>query len=346
MLVLAAVFTLLASIDQRKLWYVTRGWTYANPAANEPSEAYLAFIRGSLILMAAGSIFMGVCVMSAADAGPSTGAEQSSGDEYDYPTWEADDSPTPEYTGPQHGTALGLLGSERFERHDGPESPESDVSGPEGQATKEWDQALPPSAQTVRAILPDQAAMRPSRVDDQQEVFDDQREEPEVGSAGEAYICEVIDALCVSLQAYGDLEYATTSGSHVVEFQVLAYDSSLAAQRALDGVRLYYSGSADYLEVYDPEYDRDFGSDAMTSYADYTTTFDDGSHRAVIDFVRQGPYLGVVWLAADYGYGHDPDNVGIERRLSQLISHRMEQAKQGGEPSGTVGDAYRELYLS
>jgi hypothetical protein len=323
MLVPAALCTLLACIDQRKIWYYTRGWAYANPAANEPSQAYYAFTRVSLVLLAMGSIAMGFWIMAAADNEPTAGAD------YDSSTGE-------DNTAPQHGTALGLRGSERFERLDGPESPGSAAPGQEGPAPREWDQALPATAETVEAILPDQAAMRPSR-------FADQREEPEVGSVTEAYACAAIDALCDSLQTYGDIEYATTNGSHVVEFQVLAYDSAMAAQRALDAVELYYAGSEDYLETYDPEYGPDYGEDAMASYEDYTTTFDSGSPRAASDFIRQGPYLGVIWLAADYGHGHDPDNVGTERRLNQLIALRMGQAKRGEQPDATASDAYQEL---
>jgi hypothetical protein len=84
--------------------------------------------------------------------------------------------------------------------------------------------------------------MRPS-------LFTNQRKEPEAASGAEAYVCDAIAALCESLHAYGDVEYATTDGSRVIEFQVLSYDSATAAQQALDAVRLYYADSYDYLDT-------------------------------------------------------------------------------------------------
>jgi hypothetical protein len=121
MLGVAAVLTLLACIDQRKLWYCTRGWTYADPAANEPSEAYFAFTRVGLVILVLGSIAIVTWVWSATpeDNGPAPGAD------YDASAWEHDtpdedntpnqDDTRDQYNTPaRHGTALDLRDSERF----------------------------------------------------------------------------------------------------------------------------------------------------------------------------------------------------------------------------------------
>jgi hypothetical protein len=322
----AAVLVLLACIDQRKLWYYTRGWTYADPAANGPSDAYFAFVRVGLVLLAMGSVFMGTWVSAAADNEPTAGAD------HDSSTWEGEAPYENEPDLAADTTALELRGPERFERLDEAASSGSASPGPEGPAPREWDQALPATAETVGAILPDQAAMRPS-------LFTDQRQQPVVRSGAEAYACEAIAALCESLRAYGDVEYATPDGERIIEFQVLAYDSALAAQRALDGVKLYYADSDYYLDVGPSPVPH---GDAMAVYEDYTTRFDRGTPRALLDFTRQGPYLGVVWQAADHGHGNDLVDPDTEIYRNELIAQRMGQAKRGEQPDATAHDGLGE----
>jgi hypothetical protein len=323
----AAVLVLLACIDQRKLWYYTRGWTYADPAANQPSEAYFAFIRVSLVLLALGTIAMGTWLWSATPEN----SEPTAGADYDYPTGEDESAYEDDAYLRGDATALDLRGPERFERLDEPTSPGFASPGPQGPAPREWDQALSATAETVGAILPDQAAMRPS-------LFTDQRQGPVVRSGAEAYPCEAITALCESVHAYGDVEYATPDGERVIEFQVLAYDSALAAQQALDAVELYYADSDDYLHV-DPPIPH---GDAMAVYEDYTTRFDSGTPRALLDFTRQGPYLGIVWQAADHGHGSDLVSPDTEDDLNVLIAQRMGEARRGGRPDAAARDGLGE----
>jgi hypothetical protein len=332
----AAVLVLLACIDQRKLWHYTRGWT-ADPAANQPSEAYFAFIRVSLVLLALGTITMGTWVWFAVPEDN----EPTADTDYDTPTWDDETPYESEPDSRENTTALDLHGPERFERLDEPASPgpASPAPGPEGPAPREWDEALPATAETVGAILPDQAAMRPS-------LFTDQRQQPVVRSGAEAYACEAIAALCESLQAYGDVEYATPDGERVIEFQVLAYDSALAAQRALDGVKLYYAGSYYYVDVGPPlPPGAAMEADAMEAFEDYTTSFDGGTPRALIDLTRQGPYLGVVWQAASHGHASALTNPDTEIDLNELIAQRMGQAKRGEQPDAPARDGLGEPWF-
>ncbi|MEO3751400.1 hypothetical protein [Streptomyces sp. B6B3] len=234
---------------------------------------------------------------------------------------------------PDDENATNLGPAERYERLDGP-APETASPDPDATAPREWEQALPATADTVAAILPDPRAMEGTR-------FVDQSEEPETGTGPEAYVCAAIEALCQSLQAYGDVEYTTADEHWALEFQTLAYDSAQSAQDALNAVEAYYADSHDWLnlgpaiEPGDEDLGYDVGDDAL-GFHDYTTVVNGGNPRALLEVIREGPYLGLVWQGVDEEVGDEWVNLDIQTSLYDLITQRMGQAKRGDRPDAVA----------
>lgn len=337
---LAAGCVLLAASDQRRLWYRTRGWMYRDPQANEPSAAGFALHRLVLGGLAVALLVVGFLAARDGNGGDvrDPGAADASGEPTPAGTDDGDGAgtgdgedagdgdPCADAAGPVTGPAVGLRGADRFAR-----SPADLCAGrPEPSSRDDADaapspapDALPATEETVRAVLPDEAAMSPSALSP--------RGEPEVTAGDDAAWCEVVADLCASLRAHGAAEFAPEDDTSVLEFQVLAFDDPAAAHDALTAVAAYYEGSREIRggSVSDPA----VGEEAL-SYADHRRVVD-GQPLANWLVVRQGPFLGTVWHAA---VAERIDQVGgvAEHDWWSMFDRRLRQASQGERPAAVA----------
>ncbi len=186
------------------------------------------------------------------------------------------------------------------------------------------DNALPPTEETVLAILPDAEAI----TDDGWEL-----EAPQTHTGDESATCAEIPDLCAADQAHATVE-ATRDG-RLARFEVIAYQDPDAAEAALEAAADYFEdfeqgGEDDYDHSGDLNHSAELGF-SIQDYTEVPDTFRT-AHRT---YLIQGPYLGIVrYLGTEYDDAYDRWPI-MEERLNPLLSGRMNQAEAGEQPDAS-----------
>jgi hypothetical protein len=190
--------------------------------------------------------------------------------------------------------------------------------------------ALPPIAETARAILPTLAAVP----GDDWETYG-----PQTHNGTEADICADITDLCQGMQAHGIQTFADPDAEGIyqrsIEFTVLTYDTAQQAQQAVRAAQSYFAEFEDARDddyrLLEPDDLAHFGENELGVSAHDYTQLDDESLSASISYLAQGPYVGVLRIVEnDMGTQWD-----LMEQLGGTFATRMDEAEAGRQPTTT-----------